>query len=147
MWAAYHPWSSTNVAITTANVQSSQRLNRRIDRTWTVAQGPIHPASDGGRMNSGVGPDSSAQDGRINSALRTPACCLLRGQRIARTEGPRSGDIENVGVALDVGWERRIGRGHLDDLLCGEIQKLLAGGTVDRNALHAAVATNAHGEQ
>src|SRR6266487_2347645 len=114
---AYQPCSSTNAVTMPANVQTSHRVTRCNRCTCSLSNPP---------------------PGRLRS---------LRGQRIARTEGPCSGDVEDVGVASDVGREGRIGRRHLDDLLCREIEKLLARGTIDRDALHAAVAANAHGEE
>src|ERR1022692_1839596 len=71
----------------------------------------------------------------------------LRGQRIAGSETPGASDVEDIGVALDVGWKRSIWASHLDDPDCGQVEYLLPGGPVDDDGLHAAIGTYADGKQ
>src|SRR5881409_59799 len=71
----------------------------------------------------------------------------LRGERIARCEGPRSRDVQDVGIALNIGWESGIRPAELNDALRGDIEHFVAGGPIDGDALHAAVGTYAHRQQ
>ena len=72
---------------------------------------------------------------------------LLGDQRIRLRERPRARDVQDVGVALDVGRERRERRRHLDDLHRRGVEDAAAGTAVDLDVLDAAVALDRHGEQ
>src|ERR1700686_1194092 len=71
----------------------------------------------------------------------------LRGQGIAGREAPCSSDVEDIGIAADVGWKRRVRPTHLDDPDRGEVEYFLAGGAVDDDGFDTAIGANADGQQ
>src|SRR5512140_2564187 len=63
----------------------------------------------------------------------------VAAQLVAPGEGPRAGDLQNLGVARDLRRKRRVRRRHLDDAHGGGIEHPLSGAAVDDDLLDRAV--------
>ena len=90
---------------------------------------------------------------RIHSGRRPPigrvGAALLRTrarQLVALRERPGARDAQDVGVALDVRRERRVRRGHFDDLERRGVEHAVRRLVIDLDVLERAVAPDRHGQ-
>ena len=129
-------------------LRHERRLARRVVAVPADVRGdPREPSSATTRSRRAPG-QRTAQRSR---AQRTRRSSALRGYSLRSSSpfvnDPRARDVEDVGVALDVGRERRERRRHLDDLHRRGVEHALPGRAVDLDVLDAAVAPDRHRQQ